>query len=391
MATITRVEFDYKKPSLTRDPKTGKYRGYQVDVRDGKTRRRNTFATKREAENFVDAVQKKRVFARAGVRVESNQAITLRKLFDARIAVLTERKQRNLETRVADYFCTLINPFTPVISVGVKDFRKFVETRSKDMTPRGTCVTQQTVDRELTVIAATFHRAGEYFDELENYIAPKIPHPRFKKVRRERVITDDERTAILAELYKTRPAFARIFEIASLTGIRHSEAMGLQKTDLNVKARALKVYRAKTDTVSIISPLTDRMIELLTNDAFTGAYIFTHSGKTPGTFYRYLKAACEAAGVPYGRYTQGGVVLHDTRHSFVSALQREGVDLATIASFSGHSTKEMVMRYSHAGPESRRRAMAVFEPKQEIAVDEMFRRIRAGEISVSGFKKWLKR
>jgi integrase len=391
MAKIKKVEFSYKKAHLNRDPKTGKWYGYQIDVRDGKKRRRDVFSSKKAAEEFIDAILKKRVYTRAGVQLESNRNITVGQLFDARVDSITSRKQREIESRTRDYFLQVVNPFTPVTSLTVDHLREYVKKRSNDTTPRGTIINPQTVDRELNIIAATLHNAGEYFDELANYIAPRIPRPKYRKGRRERVVTDDERNAILAELYKAKPAFARIFEIASLTGIRHSEAMGLLKTDLNARARSLRVYRPKTDTVSTISPLTDRMLELLSNNEFKGPYIFTSNGKTPGTFYRYLKAACEAAGVTYGRYVQGGVVLHDLRHSFITKLHQEGTDIATIQSFTGQADKTIVMRYSHAGPESRRRAMAIIDGKNgSDKLRKLYDEIRSGRMSFEDFLAALK-
>jgi site-specific recombinase XerD len=42
---------------------------------------------------------------------------------------------------------------------------------------------------------------------------------------------------------------------------------------------------------------------------------------------------------------------HCNRHTFASRLVMVGVDLRTVAELLGHSTLQMVMRYSHLAPE----------------------------------------
>jgi integrase len=42
---------------------------------------------------------------------------------------------------------------------------------------------------------------------------------------------------------------------------------------------------------------------------------------------------------------------HCNRHTFASRLVMAGVDLRTVAELLGHRTLQMVMRYSHLGPE----------------------------------------
>lgn len=377
---IKRVTFQNRKAHLRFE--NGVYVGYQIDVRDNGKRRRNVFATKREAQDFIDALRTKKVYGGAGMKSpETANVITLKDLIAERLKTRTTRKQKEFEKRVLNYFQDIAGEYTPVTDITLAHLKTFVEKRLHDLTVRNETVKPQTVDRELVAVAAMLHAAPEYFDELESYTAPRVPHPKYRTGRRERVVTEDERKALLAALYDKYPDLGRIFEFASLTGLRHSEIMKLRTSDLDVKARSLKVYRSKTDSVSYISPLTDRMLELL--DAPSG-YIFTKDGKTPSTFYRYLQRACESVGIEYGRFKADGVILHDLRHSFITRLAQAGVDIATIQSFSGHSDKTLVMRYSHAGPESRKRAMAVVDGKGK-NWREVFDKVRDGSMTFEAF------
>jgi len=127
------------------------------------------------------------------------------------------------------------------------------------------------------------------------------------------------------------------------------------------------------------------MLELL-NSEYPGEFVFTPDGKEPSKLYEIIKKACETCGIPYGRFKPGGIILHDNRHTWISRLAQAGIDLATIADFSGHSTKEMVLHYSHAGPESRKRAMDVFaSPDNRKQLQDIYEDVKEGKITLEEF------
>ena len=70
-----------------------------------------------------------------------------------------------------------------------------------------------------------------------------------------------------------------------------------------------------------------------------------------------MMKACEITGIKYGNRLIGGLVLHDTRHTFISKLLHSGAEMATIRKLSGHRTEAMLMRYGHATEESKQRAV----------------------------------
>ena len=263
--------------------------------------------------------------------------------------------------------------------------KEFLNVRQLDKTTRKTAVAPQTVNREMVVIASTLHKAAEFFSELESWVCPKIPHLKANQRGRERVVSDAEKIKILEILCKPRidgeDYFAfharlrvgQIFETALLSGMRHGEIAKLRWTDFDEKTKTLKVVRTKTDTISYISPLPDTVLRIFAErrKISDSDFIFTKTGTTTYKFYRILKNACETVGVKYGRYEIDGIILHDARHTFTTRLQQAGIDLATIQSFTGHSDKELVMRYSHARPESRKRAMQAIENDNGILQKEL--------------------
>ncbi|MCX5842169.1 MAG: tyrosine-type recombinase/integrase [Deltaproteobacteria bacterium] len=58
-----------------------------------------------------------------------------------------------------------------------------------------------------------------------------------------------------------------------------------------------------------------------------------------------LRRACRDAGIPYGRGIKDGFVFHDTRHCFNTNMRKSGVPESVIMKITGHSTREMFLRY----------------------------------------------
>jgi len=65
---------------------------------------------------------------------------------------------------------------------------------------------------------------------------------------------------------------------------------------------------------------------------------------------------CERAGVPYGRNTRDGLVLHDARHTATTHLLESNVSPKTVQEWMGWSDKAFVLYYSHASKQSREQA-----------------------------------
>jgi hypothetical protein len=73
-----------------------------------------------------------------------------------------------------------------------------------------------------------------------------------------------------------------------------------------------------------------------------------------------MKLACKKLDIPYGRYTEGGMIFHDTRHTFVSNLLENEVDLETTRDLAGLS-RDMILRYAHTSAMSKRKAADVLD------------------------------
>jgi integrase len=94
-----------------------------------------------------------------------------------------------------------------------------------------------------------------------------------------------------------------------------------------------------------------------------------HGGGHRPKFYRILREACEACGIPYGRDISGGLVLHDARHSATTRMLQAGVDLDTVGSITGHSDRALILYYGHATRDSKRRAAEALEDSLRPRID----------------------
>ena len=66
-------------------------------------------------------------------------------------------------------------------------------------------------------------------------------------------------------------------------------------------------------------------------------------------------------GIPYGRGTKDGFVFHDTRHCFNTNMRRSGVPESVIMKITGHSTREMFLRYDTVDTRDTRKAIDQME------------------------------
>lgn len=412
---IKKITINGKRNGYAIDQKTGKHFSYEIDFyENGRRVREKGFRTRAQAEQAIAAARLREKEFQHGIP-KARQPVTLKELIEKRVAAIESPNEKRRADRILNFWLDLQPDENIFVAEITSDhLRRYIEARTGK-------VSNATIDRDLTTIAAALHAAADLFPALEKWKCPRIPRPKVSKRRRERTITDAEKQKLLEWLNfpghhprRTRGTEddrqragrlrgGQIFEFALLTGLRHGEICRLRVADYDEGRKVLKAVRQKTDSVSYLSPLTDRMIEILNarRDApETNVFLFSDAGKNPNTFYDIMTRAAENCGIVYGRNVADGLILHDARHTFTTRLLQGGVDLATIQSFTGHSDREMVLFYSHAGTESRQRAMNVIEGKPENGAPETavvvkflretFQAVKNDELSESEFIELLR-
>lgn len=345
--------------------------GFDVYLGDGAHKKRvriYQWERKKDAEEVLSALRRKEREERFGLAPLINRP-ALRDLIEQRIPTLAEHAERTKATRVLNLWLSLLDRSIRIDEIDTPKIRLYVKRRQDDGRPAST------INRELTIIAATLHQAGEFFSELAQWKSPKIPRLKEGKSRREKIITEDEYTRLITYLrrapenltynqrnaYQARVRVSQIIQFAMLTAARHGEIVKLKWSDIDWERKKILIFQKKTGDFKEI-PLIPSLIALLeARKPATGRFVFTGGGKIYKRFYAILKDACAALEIPYGRDLENGLILHSARHTVTTYLVESGLDFDTIGLITGHRAKELIAHYSHKHPGSVARAAEALE------------------------------
>jgi integrase len=162
---------------------------------------------------------------------------------------------------------------------------------------------------------------------------------------RDRVLSSDEFNRLMEAL----PSHIRaVVATGYYAGMRKGEVLNLTWSHIDMKSRIIKLEASETkDREARKIPICDGLYDILVSipKAIHDDHVFLFKGKPIKDFRTALRRACRDAGIPYGRGTKDGFVFHDTRHCFNTNMRRSGVPESVIMKITGHSTREMFLRY----------------------------------------------
>jgi len=147
-------------------------------------------------------------------------------------------------------------------------------------------------------------------------------------------------------------------------GMRKGEVLNLTWSHIDMKNRIIKLEASETkDREARKIPICDGLYDILLSipKAIHDDHVFLFKGKPIKDFRTALRRACRDAGIPYGRRTKDGFVFHDTRHCFNTNMRRSGVPESVIMKITGHSTREMFLRYDTVDSSDIRKAVDQME------------------------------
>jgi integrase len=152
-----------------------------------------------------------------------------------------------------------------------------------------------------------------------------------KEVKRDRVLTDEELTAVWRGTEQLGWPFGDAIRLLILTGARREEIGQLRRTEIVGDAIALTGDRTKNGEPHDI-PLSKQAVELLKNVPRIAAsdFVFTTTGRTSISGWSNAKEQLdELASIPAWR-------LHDIRRSVATGLQKLGIPLQVTEAVLGH-------------------------------------------------------
>lgn len=154
--------------------------------------------------------------------------------------------------------------------------------------------------------------------------------------------------------------------LAMRAGLRISELLALQWSDVDLRAKRLVVRRATVRNIeSSTKSNRERAVDLSPSavDALRqqkhlrGPYVFCDAGGQPwrrGATKDPLWKACDAAGLPRCGW-------HILRHTFASHLVMRGAPIKAVQELLGHASLEVTLRYAHLAPETKASAVALLD------------------------------
>lgn len=246
----------------------------------------------------------------------------------------------------------------PMDAIKAHHIADYIAVRRKAVSARGGSVSDATIRQEVVLISAVYEVAMTDwgYHDLINPVSRlrKLPAP---SAWRDRRLQPGEWDALLAALRKRcrNPDIPLVVEFALSMGMRQSEIIGMPSTSRreakpglvweNIDFAKNEIYIP--DTKSVVDKPRDR-----TPPIFPDALRLLQSlprpiggGKvfnvTQDGLIRAFAQACEDAEIK-------DLHFHDLRHEFTSRLDEQGTRHSVIMQITGHSSGEMLKRYTHA-------------------------------------------
>jgi len=204
-----------------------------------------------------------------------------------------------------------------------------------------------TINREITIMKQFFAWL------VKNSMISQNPAQDLKYEKpgplRTRWLTVEEELRLI----EVSPSWLKqIIILATSTGLRRGELLGLTWDCVDLDQRILTVIRSKNGEPRVV-PLTKRAISVLSELYPSEGYVFLCKDLqpvSPDTLEYYFRLAVKKAGLR-------GVCFHTMRHTCASRLVQGGTDIYVVSKLLGHKSIQMSARYSHLNVESLRRAM----------------------------------
>lgn len=155
---------------------------------------------------------------------------------------------------------------------------------------------------------------------------------------RDRRVSDEEVQRILAHCTSSLPMSDLVW-FSIHTAMRNGEVFRIRWDDLRHEGRAVIIRERKHPTHKRDQevPMVQEAVEIVSRQPRVSDRIFPYNGKSVSTAFQRAR---DDAGLHDIRW-------HDLRHEGVSRLFERGLDMMTVAVFSGHRDINMLRRYTH--------------------------------------------
>ena len=219
--------------------------------------------------------------------------------------------------------------------------RAHVELFARHMEAAGRM--RSTVARRLSTLAS-FYRYCHVEGLLRRNPAANVRRPKVDHESRTWGLDRNELGALLVQAGLGTPRDHALIALLALNGLRISEALGADVTDLDVERghRTLRIVRKGGKRVTIpLAPRTARALDLYVGERTVGPLFVTVDGHRMNRAVadRTVKRLARRAGITKR------ISPHSLRHSFITAALDAGVPLRDVQEAASHADPRTTMRY----------------------------------------------
>ena len=178
----------------------------------------------------------------------------------------------------------------------------------------------------------------------KDWIIQHIPFPR-KESKLPEVLSVDEVSRLLAAIPERK--YRVLLTTIYATGLRASEALHLQWSDIDSRRKTIRVRQGKghKDRYLMLSPKLLVLLRRYWKVAHPATWLFP--GALPD---RPLSLECLQKAVQRARRSSGlskRITAHTLRHSFATHLLESGTNIRVIQVLLGHGSLRTTARYTH--------------------------------------------
>ncbi|MBX7219641.1 MAG: tyrosine-type recombinase/integrase [Blastocatellia bacterium] len=242
----------------------------------------------------------------------------------------------------------------PIKTITRADLERYRAKRFKVPTRRGNDRTPATVNRELGIVRTLFRFAvGEGWLQKSPTDGAKLVERAGEK-KRERILSPDEETRLLAVCTGRRAHLGPIVCLALDTGMRRGEILSLEWADVDFSAGLIHIRATNTKTEE------SRTVGLTSRVRTSLRELWIAAGRQPGRVFdlddckHSFTTACRMAGIT-------GMRFHDLRHTAITRMVAAGLPPAEVMKISGHHQWTTFMRYVNPDQHSASRAAEALE------------------------------
>ena len=272
-------------------------------------------------------------------------------------AVSYERDLKKLSRYFADHG---IQNVEQVTHTGLNSYILFLEKQGRK---------PSTISRNIASLKAFFqylHKDGY----VKQNAAEELKAPKVEK-KAPAILSEEDTMRLLEQAKGDSPKELRdraMLELLYATGIRVSELISLELTDINLQMEYITCRDGGKERIIPFGTVARQALEQYLKEGRSalskedGRYLFTNcSGQAMSRqgFFKLIKSYGKKAGIT------GELTPHTLRHSFAVHLVSNGADIRSVQEMLGHSDISTTQMYAQIGQNRMREVYAKTHPREK--------------------------